>query len=147
MKKILVFALLVTGMVTSAQNRLESKSENKERLTVEQQTELRVKKMTLDLDLNAKQQKEVTALYLEEAKNREAKKQLFLEKLNKGEKLSADEKFEMRNQQLESQIEFKKKLKAILTDKQLEKWENKKEKAKVQTIEKIEKRKKEIKEE
>lgn len=94
-----------------------------ERLTPEQRNQLQVKKMTADLDLNENQQKEVAKLFAEQAKKREAK--MAERKANKEAKkeLTADEKFKLKNDMLDAQIEHKAKMKKILNEKQYAKWE------------------------
>jgi len=66
MKKLILVIALTLSSLTFAQSRKSIE------MTPEQVAELQTKKMTLDLDLNANQQKEVKALLLEEAKKREA---------------------------------------------------------------------------
>lgn len=128
MKKLILVTALVLSTLTFAQER----GRKGEKLTPEQQTELQVKKMTLELDLDAKQQKEVKAILLEQAQKRQAKMAEMKTKREKGEKLSADEKFDMKNKMLDNQIEHKAQMKKILKPEQLQKWEqnleNRKEK-------------------
>lgn len=62
MKKILAIALLATGMVAGAQEKVEraEKAENlRHQLTTEERADLQVKRMTLNLDLTEKQQKKL----------------------------------------------------------------------------------------
>ncbi|MQP25546.1 hypothetical protein GFJ94_10765 [Flavobacterium sp. LMO8] len=120
MKKLILVALLVVSSLTFAQER----GRKGEKLTPEQQTELQVKKMTLELDLDAKQQKEIKAILLENAKKREAKMTEMKAKREKGKKPSADEKFAMKNEILDHQIEHKAQMKKILKPEQYQKWED-----------------------
>ena len=119
MKKLILAAVLVVSTLTFAQER----GRKGEKLTPEQQTELQVKKMTLELDLDAKQQKEVKAILLENAKKRDAKMAEMKAKREKGEKPSADEKFAIKNEMLDNQIEHKAQMKKILKPEQFQKWE------------------------
>ena len=135
MKKLILAIALVISSLSFAQ---EGRGE---KLTPEQQSELQVKKMTLDLDLNEKQQKEVKAILLEQAKKREAKITEFKANKEKGEKPSADEKFEMKNKMLDEQIEMKAKMKKILTPEQYKEWEENHEKRSEMRSEKMEKMK------
>ncbi len=123
MKKLIFAIALVLTTATFAQD----KKQARERLTPEQQTELQVKKMTLDLDLDAKQQKEINAVLLDQARMRSEKMTLLKGKREKGEKLSAQERFEMKKDALDHQIALKAKMKKILNPEQFEKWEAKKE--------------------
>ena len=124
MKKLFLAALLSVSMIAVSQKR-EQKGDDQ--LTIEQRTELKVKKMTLELDLNTKQQKELTALYLEEGKKMEGKRAEMKSKKEKEEKPSKEERFAMKNKRLDNQIEMKGKIKKILTPEQMEKFEKMKE--------------------
>lgn len=131
MKKLFVTAVLLVGFLTSAQEMKvqkgdrKARTENREKLTPEQQAELQVKKMTLELDLNAKQQAEIKKIALEQAKKREAKKTEWKANKEAGKSLSKDEKFAMKNQMLDNQIAHKAEMKKILTSEQYAKWESK----------------------
>lgn len=90
----------------------------------EEMAQLQSKKLTLKLDLDTKQQSEISALFLEQAKLRQNKKQAYLKSKNNEEKktFSKDERFKMANARLDQQIEMKKKMKTILSTDQYEKW-------------------------
>ncbi|MEO8516299.1 MAG: hypothetical protein ABI426_06125 [Flavobacterium sp.] len=126
MKKMALALALVLGFstLTFAQEKKQAVKENTEKLTIEQRNQLRLKKMTLDLDLNASQQKEVAAVIADQSSKREAKMAEMKEKKATQKKPTADEKFAMENKRLDNQIEMKAKMKKILNDKQMEKWEN-----------------------
>lgn len=136
MKKLILAIALVATTLTFAQDR----KQGRQKLTPEQQTELQVKKMTLDLDLDAKQQKEIKVILLEQAKKREAKMAEMKVKREKGEKPSADEKFEMKNKMLDNQIENKAQMKKILKPEQFKKWEEKQSERKKNQSEKVQNR-------
>ena len=136
MKKLILAIALVATTLTFAQDR----KARGEKLTPEQQTELQVKKMTLDLDLDAKQQKEIKTILLEQAKKREAKMAEMKAKREKGEKPSADEKFEMKNKMLDNQIENKAQMKKILKPEQFAKWEEKQSDRKKNQSERVQNR-------
>uniref|UniRef100_UPI0040491F67 hypothetical protein n=1 Tax=Flavobacterium sp. TaxID=239 RepID=UPI0040491F67 len=123
MKKVLVVAMMLVGITTFAQG----KGDKREPLTPEQQTELHIKKMTLDLDLNEKQKNAIKPILLEEAKKREAQKAERKTKKEKEEKASKAERYEMKSKILDDQIALKEKMKNILTTEQMEKWETLKE--------------------
>lgn len=131
MKKLLVTAVLLVGFLTFAQEKeaqkgdRKAKMENRESLSPEQQAELQVKRMTLDLDLNSKQQAEVKKIALENAKKREAKKAEWKANKDAGKSLTKDEKFAKQNQMLDNQIAHKAEMKKILTPEQFAKWESK----------------------
>ncbi|MBP6039543.1 MAG: hypothetical protein KA523_05020 [Flavobacterium sp.] len=119
MKKLIVTIVLVISSLSFAQE--------KSKLSPEQQTELQVKKMTLDLDLDANQQKEIRKILLENAKKREAKKMALKEKMAKGQKPTSDERFEMKSKMLDDKIKHKAQLKKILKPEQFQKWEQNQE--------------------
>lgn len=91
----------------------------------EDMAQLQTKKMTLKLDLNDKQQKEVSALFLENAKLRQSKREAYLQPKAKEEKKSwsKEERLKMANGRLDHQIEIKKKMKTIFSTEQFETWE------------------------
>lgn len=97
-----------------------SKMEN----SPEEIAQVQAKKMTLKLDLNEKQQKDVSAVFLEQAKMRQSKKEAYLKSKDKSEDkaLSKEERLKMTNARLDEQIEMKKKMKTILTADQYQKW-------------------------
>ena len=92
--------------------------EKMKEMSPEQEATLWTKKMTLELDLNEKQQVQMYALILEKAK---AKSQRF-KNLPK-ERPTEGQIFEMEVDRLDQKIEMKKALKSILTKKQFERWE------------------------
>ncbi|HBI01692.1 MAG TPA: hypothetical protein DDY18_08730 [Flavobacterium sp.] len=122
---------MLFGLITFAQEKQvqkadrKAKMENRESLSPDQQAELQVKKMTLNLDLNANQQAEVKKILLNQAKKREAKKAEWKANKEAGKSLSKDEKFAMKNQMLDEQIAMKAEMKKILTADQFAKWEAK----------------------
>lgn len=123
MKKLLLVATIVLSTLTFAQER----TTKEERLTPEQQTELKVKQMTLDLDLTAKQQSELKTIILAQAQKRQAEIVAKEKTRVKGQKRSANERFEMKNKMLAEQIEMKAQMKQTLSAEQFSKWEAKKE--------------------
>lgn len=115
--------VLVTTTLTFAQD----KKERVAKLTPEQQTELQVKRMTLELDLDEKQQKEMKTILAEQSKKREAKVSAMKAKKEKGEKPTADERFAMKNEMLDNQIDMKAQMKKILKPEQYTKWKKSKQ--------------------
>jgi len=97
--------------------------EHRDPFTPEQRTELRVKHLTLALDLSDKQQKDVQKLFEGQQKQRE--QFMALHKANKdaGKKPTPDERFAMQTKMLDVQIANKRELKKILTPEQFTKFE------------------------
>ena len=128
MKKLIMILIAVATLQVSAQD--QKREMKKQRMTSkmdyspEEMAQLQSKKLTLKLDLDAKQQNEVSALLLEQAKLRQSKKEAYLKSKDKEETktFSKEERFKMANARLDQQIEMKKKMKGILSTEQYEKW-------------------------
>ncbi|ODS81992.1 MAG: hypothetical protein ABS44_18690 [Chryseobacterium sp. SCN 40-13] len=95
----------------------------RERMTPEQQVQLQVKRMTLDLDLTAKQQKDVEKLLTEQSQKREAVKAAQGDVKKNYKEMTSDERFAMQNKRMDEKIAFKGEMKKILNAGQMEKWE------------------------
>lgn len=119
MKKIFL-TLLASGITTIS---FAQDTKNDERMTLEQRNELHLKKMTIDLDLNEKQQKEMAKVIAEENQKREAQRTEFKANKETGKKISAQERFEMKSKMLDEHKERKDKMRKILNEKQFDKWE------------------------
>jgi len=129
MKKLIVAAILMTGLASVAQDQKPMiKREKMEQLTPQQRNELRLKKMTLELGLNDKQQKEMAAIIAEQTAKRETVRAERKKAIESGKKPSADERFALQSKRLDEQIAMKERMKKILTPEQFEKWENAKQK-------------------
>jgi protein CpxP len=128
MKKLFVIALLMVGTTIFAQERNRKHQVDKmEPFTPEQQSQLMLKKMTLDLDLNDSQQKEMSVIISEKMAKKEAMKSEMKAKKEKGVKPTNDERFAMHMKMLDEQIATKKRVEKILNAKQFEKWSSLKE--------------------
>ena len=129
MKKLFVVALLFVGLTNFAQERKgRTERAEMEQLTPEQRNQLHLKKLTLELDLTAAQQKEIASVIADESAKRETKMAERKAKNETKKALTANEKFEIKSKSLDSQIEFKAKMKKILNKEQMEKWEANKDK-------------------
>ena len=120
MRTWILATVMIIGLSAVAQPGNKRRGEN---LTPEQRVELQVKKMTLGLDLNEKQQQEVKKLLTEKSKEREKVMAKHKAQKEKGKKLTADERFAMQSNMLDEQIEMKREMKKILTPEQFEKFE------------------------
>ena len=132
MKKLIIAALLVLGISTYAQDKKEmEKRSNRpemEKFSPEQRNQLMLKKMTLQLDLNGKQQEQMGQIISEQSAKREVMMAHHREMKKNDKKPTADERFAMKNKMLDEQIVMKAKMKKILSPEQFEKWSNLKEK-------------------
>ncbi|MGJ8745777.1 hypothetical protein [Polaribacter sp.] len=114
---VLVFAFTLT---TQAQKK---RGDKQAKLTIEQQTTLTVKKMTLALDLSEKQQNEIKPLLMAKMSERKAAMEKRKAEKTKKERPTADEIYAMKNKQLDHQILMKNKMQDILDEAQFEKFE------------------------
>ncbi|MEH6763762.1 MAG: hypothetical protein V7655_04610 [Aequorivita antarctica] len=120
MKKVLIIFMALATFAVNAQNknseRKENRKEMKANLTPEQRADLKMKEMTLALDLNASQQQKVKQLILRAENNRPERPE------NRKEMTDA-QKYEAKSAMLDRRISMKKELKEILTEEQMTKWE------------------------
>ena len=132
MKKLLLIALAFIGLQVTAQGQKPNHhKEGNERfnalknLSAEDAATLQTKKMTLALDLNESQQKDIYKINLENATKRKAHMEAWKAKKESGtaEKPSQEERVKMMNAMLDHKIAEKAKMKKILNDDQYTKWE------------------------
>lgn len=122
MKKLLTVLVLAVGFTVTTHAQ-KANNNKRQQLTVEQQTDLAVKKMTLKLDLNEAQQSQIKPLIAEkiaERKKMSAKRKAMKDSKNKP---TADERYEMESKMLDKQIAFKKEMKHILNEDQYKRFE------------------------
>ena len=123
MKKLVIMAIVSLSISGIAQEKRGENNRNQSEFTPKQKSELMVKKMTLELDLNAKQQKEMSDIITEQQAKRETLKTDIKNKRTENKKLTSDEKFVLKNKVLDEKIALKNQMKKILTPEQLAKWE------------------------
>jgi hypothetical protein len=129
MKSVVLTTLFLLNLTCFAQvekpkmEERKAKMEKLESFTPEQQAELQLKKMTLDLSLDTKQQEQLKKVLLNQAKKREATRSEIKSRKEKGEKLSKDERFAMKSKMLDEKLALKEEMKKILTADQFKKWE------------------------
>ncbi len=142
MKKLALIVLLVVGLSTYAQEekKQERQGTERERLSPEQRNQLQLKKMTLDLNLNESQQKEIAKILEEQSTKRQAEKATFKDNKDKGVKPTAEERFAMKNKKLDEAIAVKAKVQKVLTPEQFKKWEDMKKENRENMKERMEKR-------
>lgn len=117
MKKLVLALAIMVSALSFAQ---EGK---RERMTAEQRTDKQVKEMTASLNLTEKQQGEVKALLMEQAKKREAKKAEMKANRESGQEMSDEQRADMKKRMIDEQLEVKTKMKKILTEEQLQKMQ------------------------
>merc|ERR1711916_244693 len=101
----------------------KKRKEKRPKLTVEQHTDLALKKMTLALDLSEKQQNQVEPLLKAQAEKRKAAMEKRKEMQKNNTKPSAEEVYKMQAERLDDQIAMKNRMKNILNKEQFEKFE------------------------
>lgn len=142
MKKLALIVLLVVGLSTYAQEgkKQERQGADRERLSPEQRNQLQLKKMTLELNLNESQQKEIAKILEEQSAKRQAEMAAFKANKDKGVKPTAEERFAMKNKKLDEAIALKAKVQKVLTPEQFKKWEDMKKENRENMKERMEKR-------
>ncbi|WP_278035044.1 hypothetical protein [Flavobacterium nitratireducens] len=124
MKNLITAALIVMVSVSSyAQEEQQRPARHDgnpmEKFTPEQRNQLMLKKMTLDLDLNDSQQKEMGKIIAEQSAKREAH---LKDRKAKTGKPTSDEIFQMKSKMLDEQIAMNAKMKKVLLPDQFKKW-------------------------
>ncbi|MDD3005316.1 hypothetical protein [Flavobacterium sp.] len=122
MKKLLTVAILALTLTAFAQEDKKEIRKERPQFTLEQERELQIKKMTLELDLTAQQQKEISKIISEKQTKRQSiKKEIETKKADN--KLTTDDKFVSKRNILDAQIAYRDELKKVLTPEQMEKWQ------------------------
>jgi hypothetical protein len=120
---LLIMAIAGTISVNAQQNSYQNNKQQRPQFSAVQHSELAIKKMTLALDLNEKQQNQIKPLLLAQATQRKAAMEKMKAARANKQRPSEDELFAMKNQQLDHQIVMKKAMKEILTKEQFEEFE------------------------
>ncbi|MBI9040508.1 hypothetical protein [Lutibacter sp.] len=125
MKKLigLTAIVLLLSISMSAQGKQRGGANSDSDLSIEQRVALQTKRMTLNLDLDANQQKEVEQMLLKSANENDQLRDEFRQKKQSGN-LTADEKYAFENNRLEKQAAHKAEMKKILNKDQFVKWES-----------------------
>jgi protein CpxP len=123
MKKIILVALLMVGTIILAQERNKrQQGGEKNKFTTEQKSQLMLKKITLALDLNEGQQKEIGNMISDKMAKRDAMKKEMLARKESGLSHTSDERFAIASKILDEKIANKKRIQKILNPQQYEKW-------------------------
>ena len=125
MKKVILLLLCLSGMTAMAQKGERQQRSSENEMTPEQSSTLQTKKMTLALDLNEAQQKQIQNLNLENAKYRRTKQdeRETRKKDEDAKKPTSDERYAMMNERLDRMIALKAEMKDILSEEQYNEWE------------------------
>jgi len=120
-KIISLLALLICfSLTTNAQKKQLFK--NKKRLTTEQLTTLKVKKITLELELTEVQQKKLTPVIAKQISERKIEADRMRESKDKVKNIDASNRYQMANKILDRKIMFQKEMRTILNEEQFKKF-------------------------
>ena len=106
MKQFASILVLVFAFTLSAQAQ-KKRNEKRPELSIEQQTNLGIKQMTLTLDLSEKQQNQITPIMTAQAASKKTAMEKRREMRKNKTKPTADEIYEMKSKFLDNQIAFK----------------------------------------
>ncbi len=127
MKKVILLGLLMIGFIGQAQNERGENGHrgNLEDLSPEQMATLQTKRMTLALDLNEAQQKQLQKINLDQVTSRKEKMDEMKAKKESGEmtKPTSEERYAMQTARIDKQIAHKAQMKQLLSKEQYVKWE------------------------
>lgn len=120
-KIVSLLALLICfSLTTNAQKKQLFK--NKKRLTTEQLTTLKVKKITLELELTEVQQNKLTPVIAKLISERVIEVNRMRESKNKVNNIDASNRYQMANRILDRKIMFQKEMRTILNEEQFKKF-------------------------
>lgn len=122
MKKLAILLVFVFAF-TLTTNAQKKRKEKRPQFTVEQHTDLAVKKMTLALDLSEKQQNQIRPLLKQQAEKKKKAMEKRKEMRKNNTKPKADGLYKMQAERLDDQIAMKNRMKSILNKEQFEKFE------------------------
>lgn len=140
MRKIVAVLILVFAFTLTSEAQRRIKRMQKDPMTVEQQTTLAIKKMTLALDLSEAQQKQIKPIIQKQIEERKTQREAIKKRMEEKKRMEAKERFEHQNKMLDKKIEMKNKMKSILNKEQFEKFEKmakRRERGKRQKMEKM----------
>lgn len=124
MKKLIAVALFCFSLTGFAQEKNAARLRNdRESFTPGQRSELAVKKLTLELDLNASQQSEMSKIINDLEAKKTAKRAEFNARKESERTMTNDARFALKNQLLDEQMATHGKVKKILNADQYAKWE------------------------
>jgi hypothetical protein len=122
MKNIFSIILLGFTVISFAQNG-PNRQQLKNQFTPEQQAILQTKQMVMNLDLNDSQKDQLLVINGKRAADRQEMRTKHWDLRQNGTTLTSDERFNMKNEMLDTQIIYQNKLKKVLSTKQFEQWQ------------------------
>ena len=137
MKKLILIAFLLVGITSFAQEKMEGQN----RMSPEQRDQMRVKKLTAELNLTSAQQQQMSEIIAHQSKKREEFRAQRKENKEGGMKPSPEQRVAMKEQMEKEKQEFDAKMKGILTPQQYEKYVIMKDEKRAEVKEKMQERK------
>lgn len=132
MNKIILMLMIFSTLAVTSQNKISDNADARKKYqsdyTPEQRVALKTKKMTLALDLNMAQQKQIEQVFLQSTGVQKNK----LDWKN----MTSEQKFAAKNEALDRRIETKNQIKEILTPEQYSKWEENRSRSENQRLKK-----------
>jgi len=124
MKKLSLFLIMLISISAFSQQKGQHHKAEMANMSAEETATLQTKKLTLLLDLDQAQQKEIKKLYQEKAEERKAM-------MAEHKKMSAEDaeklkenRFERKNARLDRELAHQEKMKQILNEEQFKKWQD-----------------------
>lgn len=128
MKKLFMAALLMIGMTSFAQEGSPMRVvDQKDQLTAEQRSQMQLKRLTTELNLDANQQQEMQRIMSDRATKREEMKKEMAANREKGVKPTTEERQNRKNAMLDYDNAEKAKLQKLLNPDQFAKYEKMKQ--------------------
>ena len=122
MKNIILTSILVVSFIFVTQAQKKKSHLQTSEFTVDQRTNLALKKMTLSLDLSDSQQKKLYPILLSNADNRQKVMDERKENIEKKKNISSDQLYDKMIAEMDYKIKYQGFVKKILNDEQYEKW-------------------------
>lgn len=142
MKKVILACFALLTFAANAQEKNRMKSPTQAPMSAEQRTNLKLKELTLALDLNASQQKDMEKLLRERQARHEQTKAEMQKRRAEKSKADADTRYELKSKRLDARIAEKERVKKILNPDQYAKWEALQERHKAKAHQKFSERRK-----
>jgi len=118
-----ILAFVFAFTFTTQAQKQKKRSHKRPQLTIEQHTNLAIKKITLDLDLSENQQNKIKPLIAAKMTERKAFMEKRKEARKERKKPTADEVYALKSKVLDNQIAMRNSMKEILNKEQFEKFE------------------------
>lgn len=125
MKKLIIIALLAVGFSSFAQDQSQPGQKwNRENRSPEQRAQAQLKRMTSELNLDAKQQEQMKSIIAEQISKREAMMAERMANKDNQKKMTAEEREAFKKSRTEEKVAMENKIKAILTPDQFKKMKD-----------------------